>query len=58
MDTPLTCAPDAILPSSIGGITEYNSYAFGGAMRGKLFVAGYKKHVFRFDPTEKKIVRL
>eukprot|EP00892_Ulva_mutabilis_P000625 jgi/Ulvmu1/10563/UM065_0017.1 len=53
---PTQCKPDTMLPSSIGGITEYNSYAFGGAYLGRLFIAGYKKHVIRFDPETGKDV--
>ena len=53
---PSQCMPDKMLPSSIGGITEYNSYAFGGAYFGRLFIAGYKKHVFRYDPETGKDV--
>jgi hypothetical protein len=55
-DTPPNCAPDAVLESSIGGITEYHSYAFGGAFKDKLFIAGYQKHLFRYDPAEGKTV--
>lgn len=53
---PEQCKPDTILPSSIGGMTEYNSYAFGGAYSGRIFIAGYKKHVVRFDPETGKSV--
>lgn len=53
---PTQCAPDTIMTSSIGGITEYNSFAFGGAHKDKLFVAGYKKHVIRYDPVADKQV--
>lgn len=55
-DFPTQCKPDTMLESSIGGITEYHSYAFGGAYLGRLFIAGYKKHVFRFDPETGKVV--
>jgi hypothetical protein len=55
-DFPTQCAPDALMTSAIGGITEYNSYAFGGAHKNKLFVAGYKKHVIRYDPVADKQV--
>ena len=47
---PTQCPPNAIMASSIGGITEYNSYVFGGVSSDKLFVAGYKKHLVRYDP--------
>lgn len=53
---PEQCKPDTILPSSVGGMTEYNSYAFGGAYSGRIFIAGYKKHVVRFDPETGKSV--
>jgi hypothetical protein len=44
------------MPSSIGGIMEYNSYAFGGAYYGRVYVAGYKKHLIRYDPVANKQV--
>ena len=55
-DFPTQCKPDKVLPSAIGGITEYNSYAFGGAYRGQLFIAGYSRHTIRFNPNTGKDV--
>lgn len=51
---PTQCPADAIMTSSIGGIAEYNTYAFGGVSRDKLFVSGYKKHLVRYDPAGDK----
>lgn len=55
-DFPTQCKPDKMFNSAIGGITEYNSYAFGGAFKGRLFIAGYKKHAIRYNPNTGKQV--
>ena len=53
---PTQCPTDAIMTSSIGGITEYNSYEFGGVSKDKVYVSGYKKHLVRYDPAGDKQV--
>lgn len=40
--------PDSLLPSGLGGLMEYSSYAFGGAYYGNLFIGRYKRATFRY----------
>lgn len=43
------CKPTRTLPSAIGGPMQYNSYAFGGAYYGELFIPSYKKNMVRYN---------
>lgn len=52
--TAKTCKPDAIITSPIGGVAEFNSYAFGGVLLGRLYICSYKKHLVRFNPADGK----
>ena len=47
------CAPTAVLPTGDGGsgnMIEYNSYAFGGAYYGHIFISMYKSSSYNYDP--------